>query len=867
MTTLGNLVYEYIGDRINSYMGEGFNLLEQKSSPYEKFNEFMAKYTQDVYNTSCCLVVNILGEEKLKESSILENTQNNFKEYIEVNYQDYNFDNPDYTINIIAFDKKLVYYLMYIRSILATYSDEKVIFNICIDSQTYDAHVKEFNEYNINSEYSKHLYSHQTLNYDENDNTTIFDGPLITLVDKYFDLSKNNTSPDNFISGLINFLKQPNIIINYIVIKDSFGKGIGMKRGIINYHNFKVGSIIIKKILDNVDPNLKSGSPNFKFIKKYKLDKSNQFVNGSFMTLVLDDNITHIIKLMLTTSDGSVDSPVYIDESSETDIECGAIEISSNTRLFTAIDKQINIPTEKSELNKSKYIGTRLINSKIQIDEESVGEVKNDSIFLSHKLSSTDSTNPPNDSNLEPDKQFRLLKIDLPKYVDNDEVTNSPSVYIDLVKKPKEKDDTTIKDLHRLKLCNWKTHGIMSQDNEDFKTNFSKCKYRISILEMYKKLYKKMKKKSNSKCLIGGIVKGQMGSKDSEITICPDNATSVYKLTLQRQVMLWNEKIIYNVFSARFWEDLPFNSLIVNKKFKIIKLNTFALRFGHFTLTDNEDYLSSKIKNIEDSKFLELILRNNISGINEPYIFTAFSRYIIKISKLKPNDFGFGTVSFNYTKNQEKYRFFHVNTQNFANWLENDTQAFTNDNYQVVAESIKKLTRVEIKTFLKNIPQSQSPDPVQLTKAIKEAKEALDAKVDSNLSKDDKKKAKEALDAALVEKILQIVKIKFNRKFSQKIIDEKINIVLFSSNPEKDAHWNFLNSNEVYFINPVNPNIFNGNYFPSCNYDFIENIGGAKDNLLTNMLEVGKPNEKVLASIKSKYLKYKNKYLEQKNNF
>jgi hypothetical protein len=308
-----NLTYKYIDECISKYMSRDTNLMNSLPlrEKYLFFINFLKSHTQNVYERSYFYQLDMMYLQFV--------VFNNTVTYLKVNYPTYNPETY-FTINIIAFQKKLIYYLIYIISILCDYNQtDSIIINICCDPETFAAHNDEIAEIREIVEYLKTLGTEEILN-SKSKNTYNFstflsnNGPLITLIDKFMEVSSYKEIDAfeyyYFIYKIHLFLSNQNIKINYIVINDILAKGIGMKRGIINYHNYLIG-------------------------KKLEYEK--------FSSLVLDDNITHIIKPVYSEERGALNTIVYLSEESESDFECGESLGSPSTVKTNFLNNKIDI--------------------------------------------------------------------------------------------------------------------------------------------------------------------------------------------------------------------------------------------------------------------------------------------------------------------------------------------------------------------------------------------------------------------------------------------------------------------------------------------------------------------------------------------
>lgn len=640
-----NLTYKYIDNCISEYMGyERYKSLAPNEK-YGAFIQFLKAHTQNVYSKS--FIYN------LKLNSLEFTNYSNINDFVSFNYNNY-YSETKFTINIIAFQKKLIYYLIYIVSILCDYNEkDSIIVNICSDTETFNEHLTELQEIkkmmahfislgNPNDFPSKYTYKFNEM---LNDN-----GPLITLIDRFIVISSYKETEIleyyYFIYKIMVYLS--NTKINSLVINDELSKGIGMKRGIINYHNKCVG-----EILNDIN----------------------------FSSLVLDDNITHIIKPIYSDSDSTIDTPVYLSEDSETKIQCG-MKLDKPTPTKSHFLNNIYGPPEEINENQTRYVD-------LSIPNPNFGFVLNNEIGLSHKLRLKESGFNRNINQQDPYSHGYLLA----KYS-----YDGIDIYKDVVAKGQIKSgkkEAIEKDRKRIKanLCTWRSNARATVNKDTYNEDFSKCKNRYSILKMYKKLLLKMK---NSDYLVGGIAKGANGMNDVENTVCGQNINAIYKLTLQKQCILWESNCVYNVFSSRYWEDIPFNSLVANKhingaRSRILKMH-YGLRFGHFILFphDNEDlfstYINAKLypNNYEtNKKFLEsIILNTGIKGIKEPHIITAYYQQILI------NSFYNAKVIFDFedsnAEGDGKYAIYHKNTLELIRWFETKSyQEQIYDKYKV----------------------------------------------------------------------------------------------------------------------------------------------------------------------------------------
>lgn len=633
-----NPTYNYIDRCISTYMGSDPNYMGTLNlNPENKYNAFITfikTHTQRIYEKSHLYNLNLLD--------LQFETFQNIDSYLVNNYSNYNPSNT-FTINIIAFQKKLIYYLIYIVSILCNHSEtDNIIINLCCDIETYQAHTQELeiikaflNGY--------HFESGNDFSVLLNNN-----GPLITLIDELMKVSKNlelNRDLDkheyvNFFYQIISYLRKPNIKINYIIINDSLAKGIGMKRGIINYHNYCVGK---------------------------------RLGNTEFSSLVLDDNITHIIKPIYgkTKTTQKFDEPLYLSEDSEMSIPCGTnLALGDRTPKSAFQDNKVRnfIYGPSASNSETQYLdaGTGTLQI-VPVPEQNINSISNREIGLTHKLTLDESGYDKKHNILASDAsslKYRLVKYKLGE-------SN-----IDIFKEGilSGKSETA-----KTKLCTWKSNALAKVTKGTYDDDFSKCINRYSILQMYKKLLRKMS--TDPKYLVGGIAKGMLGMDDVPDAICTANATAVYKLTLQKQYRLWGENCVYNIFSSRYWEDIPFNSLVAQKNIprsesRILKMY-YGLRFGHFDITDNEDLLSTylndrlyPITNVLAAKtFLkQIILHEAIKGIKESHIITAYYQQILinlyGENALKYFEFPRPTIAA-----AGKYVIFHNNTWNLIDWF------------------------------------------------------------------------------------------------------------------------------------------------------------------------------------------------------
>ena len=642
---------------------------------------FIKKKTKDIYHNNVTLYSNILKSEKFKnkntdvmddqesKSDESDDKDKKFTKYFTDNY-DKSSSSISYTINIIAFQKKYIYYLIYIASILIDYNEDEytndnIVINICCDNETYEKHLSDHIKYTD----SIHDTSAQGYIFKINKNLLSGQGPLIRMIDHLYDITndKDDSLFKQFYKTLILFLKDNKITINYIVIDNYLAKGIGLKRGIINYHNYLVGK---------------------------------EFNNDDYVSLVVDDNITHIVKNTISDTLDDFNNSIYFmdDSDSETEFPCSETlepnnidmkdtikdiiekidkghELSEDDKQYIYEDKQ-KIPIYTSKLSNDKESNKKRVKHEEEKDKDtdkmedqedednkdiksyaSKGQSKKRARDLEYSeyLADTDKLGLSYKFTGRKDKNIKLIEYNK-QYNDK-----SYNFYIDY-KNNNELDELDDKS----NICTYKTNLVVKANQGDYEERFSKCKFRISILKIYKKLLKRMSVYTNY--LIGGIAKGILGANASVNRLCANNGEAVYKLTLQKQKKLWDMNLLYNIFSTRYWEDIPFNKLV--GKSSILKLNTYGLRFGHFNIDDNEDYLSSKLIQKDEykemvEKFKGLLLENEIKGIDEPHLLTAYYQYILLSLDYTEKDLGI-----EYTlEGTGKYVIYHYKTDCISKWL------------------------------------------------------------------------------------------------------------------------------------------------------------------------------------------------------
>jgi len=541
-----------------------------------------------------------------------------FTNYMSINYDNYNKLNKFsiLTISIIAFKKNLLYYLIYIASILCKKPkkederevSEKIVILLCSDHNTCDGFLTNLSDLNTAASAATNknisLYSgHGIINPLDNE------GPLIQLLNKL--PTTDILNYNNFIYSLFLFLEERDVNINLLSISSQLGSTVGMKRAMINQFHCNIA---------------------------YKLEDTD------FYSSIIDDNISDIIKPILGIIEGkNLIHPSYVHENDEIFIPC-SVKISdplSQEKKTEFVQRfPATIPDEDLPSNSVKWVD---LNGESNI-------VSTDSISIDHKLLGSES-----DSSIEEGdgKMYPLLKTTLT--VDNKEIPVYNDIIID---KPVNAKD---------KLCTAKSNALIGVDSEIYGERYTKCKTRKSILEILKKINKKMiyeNSKIPNRYLVGGIPKGKMGRDDIESTYCGNKITALYKLTVQVVWKLQDFGICYNPI-ATYNEDMHFNGIAsrhisqAETAFStLLKINQVIMRFAHVKIDDNEV--------LYPDNFNQNFVNPNITGLTDSTIFSAFC-----INKLKQIYSEKNVSKFGYNKKAAgKYQKFHHQSWYLDHWLD-----------------------------------------------------------------------------------------------------------------------------------------------------------------------------------------------------